>query len=296
LPDTNVHICGDRGIRVISVNILAVVTAVEDITYVTEHDQLNRMASSSLTIDFKGKKALVTGAGRGIGRGLAKALAGMGAEVYALSKTQENLDTLKAEIPSIHTVCVDLADWAATREAVEKLEAVDFLVNNAVWIKKSRTSFLDATENDLDQTYNVNFKAIVNLSQVVGRKMVESGKPGVIVNISSVAGKRPVPGVMEYNTMKAALEMLTKVMALELGSHNIRVVTVRPTMILTGAHNTIMSDEEVLGFAEICKAKSTLGKIGEIEDVVNIVVFLLSDKAALITGSAVDVDAGYLVK
>jgi L-xylulose reductase len=254
------------------------------------------MASHSQHIDgFTGKKALVTGAGRGIGRGITKALAGMGAEVYALSKTQENLDTLKVEIPSIHTVCVDLADWAATREAVEKLDAVNFLVNNAGWSKASLSTIIKAVEENLDQTYNVNFKAVVNVSQVVARKMVESVKPGVIVNISSVLGKRHMAGWMENSTMKAALDMLTKVMSLELGSHNIRVVGVRPTLVMTDVIKAL--PHETIGpLVDTFKTQSTLGKIGEIEDVVNTVVFLLSDKAALITGSSVDVDAGYLAR
>jgi NAD(P)-dependent dehydrogenase (short-subunit alcohol dehydrogenase family) len=248
-----------------------------------------------MALCHSGKKALVTGAGRSMGRGIAKALALMGAEVYALDIIQDNLDSLKTEVPRIHPVCVDLADWEATRKVIEKLDAVDFLVNNAALNKTSQTTFLNGTEHDLDQIYKVNFKAVVNVSQMAARKMVECGKPGVIVNISGVFEKRPLAGWMEYCSMKAALHMLTKVMALELGPHNIRVVSVRPTLILSEIMTKDKSPEVVQELVDGFKAKSPLGKIGEIEDVVNTVVFLLSDKAALITGSAVDIDAGYLV-
>jgi NAD(P)-dependent dehydrogenase (short-subunit alcohol dehydrogenase family) len=113
--------------------------------------------------------------------------------------------------------------------------------------------------------------------------------------MSSVFSERPFLGALEYCSMKAALDMLTKVMALELGSNNIRVVGVRPTLVVTDMQKQVFSQEEIPGLVDMFKAKSPLRKIAEIEDVVNTVVFLLSDKASLITGSSVDVDAGYLV-
>jgi L-xylulose reductase len=247
--------------------------------------------AAMMDFDFTGKKVMVTGAGRGIGRGLSKALAEMGAEVFALSKTQANLDSLKAEVPSVHTVCCDLADWDATRKAVEEIDAVDFLVNNA-GILTPPALFVDLSQHDLDITYNVNFKAAVNVSQVVARRMISGGKSGVIVNVSSVRAECPAPpGRLAYCTMKAALDMLTKVMALELGSHNIRVVGVRPTLIMTDFFKDCPEDT-----VQIYKDKSCLGQVGEVKHVVDTIIFLLSDKASLITGSSVDVDAGVLAK
>ncbi|KAL3870328.1 hypothetical protein ACJMK2_038402 [Sinanodonta woodiana] len=117
-----------------------------------------------MNIRFDGKRALVTGAGRGIGRGIIKKLAECGAECVAMSKTQENLDSLKNEVPGIRTVMVDLADWTATRHALEKIGKIDLLVNNAAIVIMS--PFLETTKEDLDKVFDVNFKAVFNVSQV----------------------------------------------------------------------------------------------------------------------------------
>jgi NAD(P)-dependent dehydrogenase (short-subunit alcohol dehydrogenase family) len=243
-----------------------------------------------MAYNFTGKKAVVTGASRGIGKGIATTLTELGAEVYAVSKTQENLNALKTELPNIHTICVDLGDWAATKTAIEKIGTVDFLVNNAALLP-TFGPFLEMTEENLDAMYQVNLKSVVNVSQILARRMIEVDKPGVIVNVSSITAVRSEKGTVGYSTMKAALDMLTKVMALELGPNNIRVVGVRPTAIMTDG-----LVEQYPGIREYCAEKSPIGKAGEVEDVVNTVVFLLSDKAALIIGSSLDLDAGQLLK
>ena len=127
-------------------------------------------------MDFKGQKILVTGAGSGIGRGLSLKLAELGAEVFAVSKTEARLESLRAENGSIKTICVDLSDWKATRELLLQLPAMDGLVNNAGM--GQATPFLEVQEEELDQIYAINVKPIVNVSQVVVKKMLEEKKSG----------------------------------------------------------------------------------------------------------------------
>ena len=193
-----------------------------------------RILTLTMAFDFSNKRILITGAGRGIGKGLAIAIVKAGGEVYALSKNTANLDALVAECggKSIHTVTVDLADWKGTRKALESLEPMDGLVNNAgmsfPWV-----SSLDAPKDIIDKTLDINLKAAVNVTQVIGRKMVESVKGGSIVNVSSINGLNPMRECMAYNMSKAALDMMSKQFALELGPYKIRVNSVNPTVVLT---------------------------------------------------------------
>ncbi|KAI0210413.1 L-xylulose reductase [Lamellibrachia satsuma] len=144
---------------------------------------ISRLNKSIMDLRFDGKHALVTGAGKGIGNAIAKALAAGGAETIALSRSQEDLDHLKAENPEITTVCVDLSDWAAARKAVEEIGPVDLLV--------------------------------------VARGMVDRGKGGAIVNISSIGSHTALPLHTAICASKGALDQVTRVMALELGPHQV---------------------------------------------------------------------------
>jgi L-xylulose reductase len=125
---------------------------------------------------FKHKKVLITGAGSGIGRALSIRMSELGADVFAVSKTESHLMSLRAERPTIKTICVDLSDWQKTRETLSELPAMDYLVNNAgMGMSKP---FLEITEEELDNIYAVNVKPIVNVSQIVVKKMVAENKPG----------------------------------------------------------------------------------------------------------------------
>ncbi|KAK3581448.1 hypothetical protein CHS0354_031772 [Potamilus streckersoni] len=182
-----------------------------------------------MNIRFDGKRALVTGAGRGIGRGIVKKLAECGAECVALSKTPENLESLKIEVPGIQTILVDLANWTATRHALENVGKIDLLVNNAGILIMS--PFLETKKDDLDKVLDVNFKAVFNISQIVARGMVERGDGGAIVNVSSVASRIAVRNMASYCSSKGAMDSLTQVMANELGPHKIRVNSVHPHIV-----------------------------------------------------------------
>ncbi|KAK2174824.1 hypothetical protein NP493_775g01113 [Ridgeia piscesae] len=240
-----------------------------------------------MDIRFDGKRALVTGAGKGIGYGIAKALAAGGAETFALSRTQADLDRLKAENPDIHTVCVDLADWAATKKAVEKLGSIHLLVNNAAVVNVTR--FLEIEEAEIKNIFEINVHAVVNVSQVVSKGMIARGKGGSIVNISSIAGRIAIGNVPVYTASKGALEMLTKAMTEELGPHQIRVNNVNPTIVMTEMAKIVWSDPAKSG--PLLK-RTPQGKFAEVKDVVHAVMFLLSDKSVMINGVSLYVDGG----
>ena len=137
-----------------------------------------------MSFDFTGRKVLVTGSGRGIGRGIAKAIAEAGGDVYALSRSREPLDSLVKESERIHPIVVDLGDWDATRAAVDKLEALDGVVNNGAEVLGEFRSALDCPKEVFERSLNVNILGVVNVIQSAARKMIEAGKGGSIVNVS----------------------------------------------------------------------------------------------------------------
>ncbi|KXJ23646.1 L-xylulose reductase [Exaiptasia diaphana] len=171
-----------------------------------------------MEFNFKGKRALVTGAGKGMGRSTAIALAQCGAEVIALTRTQADLDSLVKEMPSIKPLCVDLGNIEEAVKAIEEQDDIHFLVNNAAVMKMD--PFLQVKPEDFDKMSAINVKAPLFVGQTVARKMVAGGYGGSIVNISSQGSMRAFDGGFSlYCSNKASVDMLTKVMALELGPH-----------------------------------------------------------------------------
>ncbi|XP_028377365.1 carbonyl reductase [NADPH] 2-like [Phyllostomus discolor] len=242
-----------------------------------------------MQLNFSSLRALVTGAGQGIGRHTAKALHASGARVVALSRTRANLVSLLEECPGIETVCVDLGDWEATEQALGGVGPVDLLVNNAAVAMLQ--PFLEVTKEAFDRSFGVNLRSVFQVSQVVARGMIERGVPGSIVNISSITAYVTFPNCAVYSSTKGAMTMLTKTMALELGPHKIRVNSVNPTVVLTAMSQQSLSDPE---FARKLKEQHPLKKFADMEDVVNSILFLLSDRSASTSGSSLLVDAGYL--
>ncbi|XP_072742722.1 L-xylulose reductase [Anoplolepis gracilipes] len=242
-----------------------------------------------MNINFEGKRILVTGTGQGIGRDLALRLSKYKGEVFALSKTQKNLDSLVTADPKIHPVCVDLLDWDATRKAVQNILPIDLLVNNAGVARL--LPFLDITSEDYDLIFDVNVKAVLNVSQVVAKSMIERKSGGNIVNISSQAAQAALPNHSVYCASKGALDMLTKSMAFELGPHNIRVNAVSPTVVMTEMGKLGWSDPKK---AQEMISKIPLGRFAEVDEVVDAVVYLLSDRSSMINGVPLLVDGGFL--
>lgn len=231
----------------------------------------------------------MTGAGAGIGRALAIKLVEMGAEVFALSKTASNLESLKAECPALTTVCVDLSDWTATRETVKKLTPIHLLINNAA--AAVLDPFLTASPESFDKLFNINVKAMMNVSQVVAGDLIAREQRGSIVNVSSQAGQRALRDHTVYCSTKGAVDMMTKVMALELAPKGVRVNAVSPTVVMT--------DMGRIGWSDPAKAGPMLaripqGRFAEVDDVVNAIIYLLSDESDMVNGHLLPVDGGFL--
>jgi len=239
--------------------------------------------------DFSGKRILVTGAGRGIGKQIALSLCNAGAYVIALSRTESTLQTLKQEDNRIETAVCDVSDWSGTRDVVEGLGEIDMLVNNAAVMEWSNT--IDTTEEDFDKHFNTNVKGVWNLSQIIAGNLMKAGKPGCIVNISSVCSHNCFPNVGLYSVTKAAVDHMTKIMAAEWGPKQIRVNAVCPGLINdTGMEqysldrNPNMKDVALMGVA--------MKKFADKEDIAKAVMFLLSDDARMMTGTIMDVAGG----
>uniref|UniRef100_A0A2P2HYK2 L-xylulose reductase-like n=1 Tax=Hirondellea gigas TaxID=1518452 RepID=A0A2P2HYK2_9CRUS len=240
-----------------------------------------------MNFDFSGKRALVTGAGAGIGRATALKLAELGAQVIALSRTKAHLDSLKQENPSIEIICVDLVEWSTTREAIKKVTPIHLLVNNAGICLQ--TPLLDATPEQFDLIFNVNLKAIMNVSQIVVADLLERNLKGNIVNVSSLASHRGVANFFLYAASKSAVDSFTKTMALELSPKGIRVNAVNPTVVMTEMGRHVWSDKEK---SEAVLARIPQGKFVEKLDVVNGIVFLLSDNSDMINGHMLLIEGG----
>ncbi|XP_073462809.1 L-xylulose reductase [Aquarana catesbeiana] len=243
-----------------------------------------------MEISFAGRRALVTGAGKGIGRSTVKALRAAGAAVIAVSRTLQDLESLARECPGVETICVDLGEWSATEAAMKSIGPVDLLVNNAGVAHLQ--PFPEITQEAFDRSFAVNVRAAILVSQIVARQMVERGVPGAIVNVSSQASQVALQDHAVYCATKGALDMLTKVMALELGPKKIRVNCVNPTVVMTDMGLANWSDSQK---AEPMLNRIPMGRFAEVEDVVNSILFLLSDKSGMTTGACLPVDGGYLI-
>lgn len=245
--------------------------------------------NSSMKLDFSNKRALVTGAGKGIGREIAILLHTYGAQVVALSRTEADLVSLRQEIPC-ETITADLQHADNARRAAESAGEIDLLVNNAgVSILQP---FLETTVEAFDTVMQVNVRAVLIVSQVIARGMIARGRGGAIVNLSSQASMRALKDHTSYCTSKGALDQLTRMMALELGPHNIRVNAVAPTVTLTSMGEMAWGDPAKSG---PMLARIPLGRFARPQHIAEAVAYLLSDAASMIHGAVLPVDGGYLI-
>jgi NAD(P)-dependent dehydrogenase (short-subunit alcohol dehydrogenase family) len=246
-----------------------------------------KIEPSTQKIDFKNRRALVTGAGKGIGREIAIMLQGFNARVVAVSRTQSDLEALRSEI-GCETIVADVGDANDARQMAERAGDIDLLVNNAaVTIPES---FLETSVESWDYTMAVNLRAALVVSQVVAKGMIKRGVAGSIVNVSSMSSFQALPDHAAYAASKAGLDQLTKVMAVELGPHGIRVNSINPTVVLTEMGKRVWSDPKKGG---PMLARIPLQRFAECEDIASVVCFVLSDAAAMVNGLALRVDGGF---
>jgi len=239
-----------------------------------------------------GKRALVTGAGRGIGLWAAGALADAGAHVTLAARTADEIEAaavaIRARGQKADALVLDVTDLATVQKAISAAEPFNVLINNA-GINRPKP-LLDVTVEDFDVIMGLNVRAAYFVAQAVARRLLEAKQPGSIVNISSQMGHVGAARRTVYCASKHAMEGFTKAMAIELAPHNIRVNSVGPTFIETPMTKPFF--ENAAFKAEVI-SKIKLGRLGQLDEVTGAILFLASDAASLITGSALLVDGGW---
>jgi L-xylulose reductase len=242
--------------------------------------------------EFAGQSVLVTGAGKGIGYATAVLMAQRGAKVIALSRSQEDLEVLADRIGQEAGVCetlvVDLADAEQTRQAVGAAQPVDLLVNCAGIVELE--PFLETSVDTFDQLMAVNVRAAMLVAQECARGMIAGGKGGSIVNVSSMAAQVGTPLHAAYCASKAALDALTRVMAVELGVHGVRVNTVNPVITLTPMAQKVWSEQEK---SAPMLSRIPLRRFVKPEEVARTIAFLLSDDSSMVNGVSLAIDGGF---
>ncbi|MFK3974240.1 SDR family NAD(P)-dependent oxidoreductase [Pseudomonas sp. NPDC087358] len=241
-----------------------------------------------------GKVALITGAGTGIGAGVALAFSAAGADLILLARTQGNLDQVAEVIRSrgarVSTLVCDVTDSAAIRALISDIPKLDILVNNA------GTNFpepmLEVTDEHLDTMLDLNVRACFVTAQAAVQKMLNNtgADPGVIINVSSQMGHVGSPNRTVYCMTKHAIEGLSKAMAVEFAERGIRVNTLCPTFVDTPMVRKIVDTPEKEAFLV---SKIPMGHMAKMEDVVGAALYLAGPSARMVTGTSLKVDGGW---
>jgi NAD(P)-dependent dehydrogenase (short-subunit alcohol dehydrogenase family) len=234
-----------------------------------------------------GRRAVVTGAGRGIGLAAAAALAEAGAEVTLASRTASEIEAA-AKAMGGTAVVLDVSDIAAVKTFFAERPAYHILVNNAGTNRPK--PMIDVSEDDYDAVYDLNVKSAFFVAQACVRKMLAEKVSGSLIHIGSQMGHVGGPNRSLYCGSKWALEGMNKAFALDLAAHNIRSNTVAPTFIETPMTKPYFDDP---AFKASVMSKIKLGRIGQVEDLMGAVVFLASDASALMTGTSMIIDGGW---
>lgn len=239
-----------------------------------------------------GKRALVAGASSGIGLACACALAEAGAAVTLVARRQAPLDeavaAMRAKGWTVDALALDVSDIGAVETTIEDRDPYDILVNSAGIARHSPA--IETTVEDFDAVVGLNLRAAYFLTRSVAKRLIASGRPGSLMNISSQMGH--VGGVDRavYCATKFAVEGFTKSMAIEWGPKRIRVNTICPTFIRTPLTEQTLTRPERLAWIE---EKIKLGRIGTPQDLMGAVIYLASDASSLVTGTALMVDGGW---
>src|SRR5215471_11516585 len=239
-----------------------------------------------------GKRALVTGGGRGIGLAAASALAQAGAQVTLAARTRDEIEAVAAAIRArgdqADALTLDVTDLDAVRAAIERADPFDVLVNNAGMNRPKM--LMDVTIEDFDVIMGLNVRAAFFMAQAVARRLLEAKRPGSIINVSSQMGHVGAARRTVYCASKHAMEGFTKAMAIELAPHNIRVNSLGPTFLETPMTRPFFEDK---AFREEVLSKIKLGRLGQLEELTGAIVFLASDASSLMTGSTLVLDGGW---
>tara|TARA_B100000131_G_scaffold168576_1_gene162945 strand:- start:184 stop:942 length:759 start_codon:yes stop_codon:yes gene_type:complete len=247
-------------------------------------------------INLKKKYALVTGAGKGLGRACSIALAEAGATVIALSRTQKDLDRLQKDIKKVKGKIIkincDVMNYSDLKSKIEKIKFIDILVNNAG--TNIPEPFVKIKQRSMNYIVDLNLKAAFNVAQLVVKKMLKNKKRGgSIINMSSQLGHVGMTGRNVYNMTKFGIEGLTKGMGVELATRNIRVNSVAPTFVETPMVKRFFKNKK---FKKLAIGNIPMGKAAKESDVATAVCFLASDAAAMITGTSILIDGGWTAK
>jgi len=243
--------------------------------------------------DLSGKRALVTGASRGAGFGIAKTLAAANARIIATARNEEGLRKLRGEIEAARGHCEihagDLSTRAAAREIASRCGEVDILVNNAALTSAKYQSMLVKDDEYWDLEFALNVIAPVTLMQEFVPGMVKRGR-GVVINISSISAQKPNALHAPYGASKAALEVASRAAALEFSPLGVRVVAVAFGMTDTEALKEAVAGDMTV--AEMGRMFAPIGRATKVEEVAALCLYLASDEAAAITGSVITIDGG----
>ena len=249
--------------------------------------------------NLKNKTAVVTGAGKGLGRACAIALAEAGANLVIISRTQKDLNEVSKKIKKLRVKCesyvCDITNYNEIKEIINKQQKIDILVNNAG--NNIPEHFTKVKTKNMEYLVKINTIATFNLAQLCALKMIKSKNRkkigGAIVNMSSQMGHVGGPIRSVYNMNKWGLEGLTKGMSLDLAKYNIRVNTVCPTFVVTPMTKKFLKNKK---FKRETLNNIPLGRFAELPEISSAVVFLASDAASMITGTSLLVDGGWTAK
>ncbi len=246
-----------------------------------------------------GKTAIITGGTRGIGLAIAQGYLDAGANVVICSRKQENVDEGLSQLTGDESKMLGVAAHVGQPEDVallvntteEKFGGVDVLVNNA-GTNPYYGPIIESEDWAWDKTMDVNLKGPYMLSRLVAQRMIAAGKGGSILNIASVAGLTASPMQGIYSVSKAAIIMLTKVMARELGREKIRVNCICPGVIKTKLSEALWADPQAEKMSTSMKA---LGRVGETEELIGAALYFASDASSFTTGASLQVDGGMVI-
>jgi NAD(P)-dependent dehydrogenase (short-subunit alcohol dehydrogenase family) len=235
-----------------------------------------------------GRRALVTGAGRGIGLAAAAALAEAGAHVTLVARTASEIELAAELMNGAEAVVLDVSDLTEVAAFTSQCPAFDILVNNAGTNRPK--PMLEVTEGDFDAVLDLNLKSAFFVAQSCARRLVEEGKPGSLIHMSSQMGHVGGPNRSLYCASKWAVEGMSKSIALDLAPYNIRSNTIAPTFIETPMTRPFLADP---AFKASVLQKIKLGRLGQVEDLMGAILFLASDASLLMTGTSLVVDGGW---